>query len=240
MSKDPSRLRPSRISDMRKAAKQGEEWKPSVTTVIDVLDKGGLTNWKIDQHLEQAWHLTRESNLLESYPDFNKEIKRLTELQMDKAPSKGTDFHKLMEDCSNKDGKVEGNEYEICRNTWEVVIHHTLLGMWKSEVNFVFNGYGGQVDLFGSGVEGDDWLIDYKTKQTADKFKPGKMVYDNHRMQLAAYRQAVNPTARCANVFVCLEDGQIDFHEIPEKELVKGWKLFEHALGIWWIQHEPI
>ena len=94
-------------------------------------------------------------------------------------------------------------------------------------------GFGGQVDLHNV-----QWVIDFKSKTTADKFKPGKMAYDEHRIQLSAYRIGLDmPTARCANVFISLEDGQVDFHEHTEAELDKGWRLFQHALSIWQIQN---
>jgi len=102
--------------------------------------------------------------------------------------------------------------------------------------------YGGQVDLIAPNaflIDQPNWIIDYKTKQTADKFKPGKMVYDEHGMQLAAYRKGLKlPRARCANVFICLEDGQIDFHEHKEEELQKGWEMFQCCLKLWQLQNQ--
>ena len=44
MSKNPSKLRPTRITDVRKAAKEGNVWVPSVTTVQDILAKPALVN----------------------------------------------------------------------------------------------------------------------------------------------------------------------------------------------------
>jgi len=232
MTSRPDELRPTRITDVRKWWKNGEEVVPSVTTVGDVLAKYALINWKIDQHLEQAYYQQGES--WRDKEKYFAEIKRLTELEMDKAPSAGSDFHKLMEEYVNTG--ICSDEWEtLCNDVLDVIEQTTgtRSGDWETETNFVFNGYGGQIDLIPP-----EWIIDYKTKQTADKFKPGKMVYPEHKMQLSAYRKGVNPNARCANVFVCLEDGQIDFHEHKEEELEKGWELFHHALMIWQIQNK--
>lgn len=237
---DPPRLRHTRITDVQKWWGEGRTVVPSVTTVQNVLDKAALTNWKIDQHLEQAWHLARESKLLESFPDYVKEIKRLTELQMDIAPNAGSDLHKIMHECTENAYKIhELSEHDLMlfQNIDSMIRAETGHDPidWGCEKNFVSeSGYGGQVDL----VVSEAWIIDYKTKQTAAKFKPGKMAYDDHSMQLAAYRKGLGlPKARCANVFVCLEDGQIDFHEHKEEELDKGWEVFKRTLEIWQIRN---
>lgn len=47
----PDDIRPTRISDVRKMWKEERLVVPSVTTVLNVLDKAALNNWKIDQHL---------------------------------------------------------------------------------------------------------------------------------------------------------------------------------------------
>ena len=100
MASRPGELRPTRITDVRKWWKEGRVVVPSVTTVINVLDKAALNNWKIDRHLEQVWlnlpRLEREysdTSIPERLYDFTSEVKRLTELEMDKAPKAGTDIH---------------------------------------------------------------------------------------------------------------------------------------------------
>ena len=233
MTSRPNELRPTRITDVRKAAKDGRAWVPSVTTILNVLAKDNLVNWKIGEHLKQAFKADRSQFNHDQEFDYISEIKRLTEIEMDKAPSAGTDFHKLME-MAVLNMEMSTEDHDLCNSVYKVIVEKTDGGCrWSPELNFVSGGYGGQIDL-----SNNDWVIDYKTKQTAEKFKPSKMVYDDHSRQLAAYRQAVSPKARCANVFVCLEDGQIDFHEHTEKQLQKGWGVFSHALEIWNIQNK--
>ncbi|HIF60863.1 MAG TPA: hypothetical protein EYQ26_15480, partial [Rhodospirillales bacterium] len=139
---------------------------------------------------------------------------------MDLAPSAGTDFHKSQEEFTNNLLPRSHEHYDLCATVESVITKETHVddSIWTTEKSFVHEGYGGQADLYlyNDNVE---WIIDYKTKQTADKFKPGKMVYSNHSEQLAAYRAAIAPKARCVNVFVCLESGEVDFHEHTEEQL---------------------
>ena len=230
MTSRPGELRPTRISDVRKWWKEGRQVVPSVTTILNVLDKPALVNWKVDQHLAQAWAM--QTDHWDEETKWIAEVKRLTEIQLDIAPSAGTDVHKLLE-LFYSGQPIPIADTAMCDGVDKVIIDRTCADKWQPERNFVSDGFGGQVDLSGNG-----WLIDFKSKQSADKFKPGKMAYDDHRMQLAAYRMGLNmPTARCSNVFICLENGEVDFHEHTEAELDKGWKLFQHCLAIWQLQN---
>src|SRR5690606_34393042 len=132
---------------------------------------------------------------------------------------------------------VDHPDWELCNKAEENVRFSTGADLegWIAERRFVSPiGYGGAVDL-----HNQEWVLDFKTKQTADKFKPGKMAFDEHVMQLAAYRVGLGlPSAKAANVFVCLEDGQVNFHEHTEEELQRGWRMFQHALALWQEQNQ--
>jgi hypothetical protein len=258
MTSRPDELRPTRITDARK-----NNWKPSVTTVMDVLGKPGLVNWKIDQHLEQAFDvacmLANDVSVDPLYVGPNLEwwitrIKQRTELQMDKAPSAGSDIHKSLElwmsgrsmryrylvDFSRHVADVPEEHIKICQEVEACLLNNCGKPDLDTEISFVFNGFGGQVDLLTielnpiSVAKTPYFLIDYKTKQTADKFKPSKMCYDEHFMQLAAYREGLGlPHARCANIFICIETSEVDFHEHTEEQLQRGWSMFQHCFELW-------
>ena len=217
-------LRPSRQSDARAALKRGETWVSSVTTILGVLDKPALLNWKIDKHLETAFLMDVHKYGAE---EFARECKRLTADALDAAPKAGTDFHKVMEDCFNS-GNLPENPTEAKAATAIIKKIHDVCGdvQIECEKYFIGDGYAGCADL----VVGD-WVIDYKTKQTADKFKPGKMVYAEHTRQLAAYAKALGKP-KAANIFICLENGEIDFHIHALDSLVDGWLDFEACIGI--------
>lgn len=229
----PGELRPTRITDVKKWLKQGLDVAPSVTTILNVLDKAALTNWKVKTNLECAFKHCRQINDLDL---FLAEVKRISEMEMDQAPTAGTNIHEVLEDYFNgKLPPMDSHDWVICKNVWDAIQEGTglVIPEGEAEVMFCKNGYGGCVDLVLDG-----WIIDYKTKLSADKFKPGRMAYPDHARQLAAYRQAINPTAQCANIFICIETGEVDFHPHSEADLKKGWQVFEHALKIWQINNE--
>lgn len=239
MATRPGELRPTRITDVRKMWKAGREVVPSVTTVLGVLDKAALVNWKVDQHLQIAARYTPEIHLARyprelTFEGWYAEVKRRTELEMDKAPQAGTDVHKVLEDFMQ--GKAAPPEFQlICNNALNALDDRCGWPDWVCERRFTDpRGFGGCADLVGH-----DWVIDYKTKQTADKFKPGKMAYPDHSRQLAAYREGLGiPNARAANVFICIETGEVDFHEHTEEQLQNGWQVFQHALAIWQLTND--
>lgn len=220
-------LRPSRVADGRKNL-----WLPSVTTVLGILDKAALTGWKINQHLLQAYKV--KPDIFPSEDAYLAEVKRLTELEMDKAPSAGTDVHKVLESYFLEEDYPSEHQ-ELCEAVRDTIIKRCgVIDEAAPELHFASPiGFGGCVDLplF---AKGQAWIIDYKTKQTREKFKPGKMAYPDHSRQLAAYRMGLErPKAKCANIFICIETGEVDFHEHAEIDLVKGWETFQDCLNIW-------
>ena len=76
-------------------------------------------------------------------------------------------------------------------------------------------------------------VVDAKSKE----FGPDDKVvaYDEHLMQLAAYRMGLQmPHARCANVFVSVNHpGLVKVVEWKEEELQRGWEMFQCLLGYW-------
>lgn len=230
----PDELRPSRMSDYNQAVKQGKIWVPSVTTIQNVLAKPALVSWKIDRHIESAYTLLEDYLKAGSTPDmdtFLAQTKARTQQELDKAPQAGTDVHKLLEDAAHGVAPESEHDALIVANVKNAIKEHTgfdAFDGWTPEYNFSVGQFGGQIDL-----HRQEWVLDYKSKQTADKFKPGKMAYPEHAQQLAAYRLGVSDTAQCANLFICLETGEVDFHIHTDDQLERGWRVFASALTIW-------
>ena len=59
--------------------------------------------------------------------------------------------------------------------------------------------------------------------------------YDEHIMQLAAYREGLGmPEARCANLFVSRTvPGLVKIIEHSEEDIKKGFEMFTHLLKYW-------
>jgi len=80
------------------------------------------------------------------------------------------------------------------------------------------------------------FVADFKSKDfTAHKLP---RTYDNHAMQLAAYRCGFNmPFARCAIIFVSTRvPGLTHTVEIDADELDRGWAMFTALLNFWQLQ----
>lgn len=227
VSSRPGELRPTTIRDAKKFG-----WVPSVTTIAAILDKPALTNWKIDEHLKQAFISYKDNGI--TLEQWISDVKRDTQAALDKAPKDGTDFHDVLEKWFNGYRGIDISTFDAktCIDVESAITKECGKPSlsWITEQSFVHTmGFAGKVDL-----HANEWVIDYKTKNTADKWKPGKMAYPEMCMQLAAYRVGLGlDNARCANVFICLEDGAVEFHEWPEEELSKQWANFADLLRIW-------
>lgn len=93
-------------------------------------------------------------------------------------------------------------------------------------------GYGGKVDVHKYGLPFDA-VVDFKTKAFTELDLP--KAWDNHAMQLAAYKEGVGLlTARCAIIFVSTSvPGLTHLVEISEDEIERGWRMFVHLLEYW-------
>jgi hypothetical protein len=76
-------------------------------------------------------------------------------------------------------------------------------------------------------------VLDIKSKEFTSEDKVE--AYDEHMMQLAAYRVGLGmPEARCANVFASvLEPGLCKIVEWSQEDLSRGWTMFEALLNYW-------
>lgn len=98
-------------------------------------------------------------------------------------------------------------------------------------------GYGGKCDVHKPG-----FVADFKSKDFTEDKLP--LTYENHSMQLAAYREGFGmPTARCAIIYVSTAvPGLTHLVEICQADLDCGWEMFRALLTYWqWKnQHFPI
>ena len=98
-------------------------------------------------------------------------------------------------------------------------------------------GYGGKVDLHNANYKDIGIVLDVKSKEFTD---PSKVeAYDEHCMQLAAYRVGLGiPDAICANVFVsAIEPGLVVIKEWSQEDLARGWGMFQALLSFWQIKN---
>ena len=215
-------MRPTTLRDARKL-----NLAPSVSGIIKCAAADALANWKIDQAIMSALTLPRIDG--EETEEFAKRIKRDSKEQARKAAELGSFIH----GCIEKD--LCGQPYD---HTYSPHVDGALKSLAKwcgglhdcgSEKSFCHPlGYGGKCDVHKPG-----FLADFKSKDFTEDNLP--LAYDNHAMQLAAYREGFALfRARCAIVYVSTRvPGLTHLVEVGQDDLAQGWEMFKALLAYW-------
>jgi len=227
--KSTGRERPTTLADARKLG-----LLPSVTTIINTIQKAGLDTWKQQQVLLAALTLPRMEGEPES--DWLARVMQDSKATGRDAAERGTAIHAVIEAYFDQVYMPEKPPYlDAVTNALQDAFGSQL---WLSERSFGHPlGFGGKCDLMAKPVNGDGggFIVDFKTKET-DLTKVD--VYFEHEMQLAAYREGLGvPTARCAIVFVNALTNQVKLIEVEQDRLQKGWECFEHLLRVYQIKN---
>ena len=206
---------------------------PSVTTILNVAAKPGLTQWLQKQVLLAALTLPRMKD--EPEDEFIARIIDDSKEQGRAAADAGTEIHASIQGFY--EGEVITRHEEHVKGT--VAKLDATFGQqpWIAERSFGHShGFGGKCDLHS--IVGDGIVADVKTKEFTDASKID--AYDDHLMQLAAYRVGLGiPKARCANVFVSRSvPGLVVVKEWSQEDLARGWEMFCHLLSFWTLKHK--
>ena len=215
--KSTGRERPTTLADARKLG-----LLPSVTTIINTIQKAGLDTWKQQQVLLAALTLPRLPDEPES--DWLTRVMQDSKATGREAAERGTQIHGVIE--AFYEGVYIPELPTYVRVVESVINEHFGSQLWVSEKSFARGGYGGKCDLIAKNC-----VIDFKTtEKDLDKLD----YYFDHQMQLAAYRQGFEmPTARCAIVYVNALQNKAKLVEIPEDDLRIGWDCFTHLLAFY-------
>jgi hypothetical protein len=210
-----------------------ENLVPSVTTVLNVMAKPALIQWLQKQVLLAALTLPRipsepEEAYIERIMSDSKEQGRA-------AADAGTDIHASIQGFF--EGEVVTRHEPHVKATVNVLYNFFGQQAWIVERAFGHShGFGGKCDLHS--IVGDGIVADVKTKEFTDKDKVE--TYDDHLMQLAAYRVGLGiPKARCANVFVSRSvPGLVVVKEWSQEDLDRGWEMFCSLLKFWQLKNQ--
>lgn len=205
---------------------------PSVSGILDVIDKPQLTEW-IKKQIAYTCHATP----IYDGEDCVAYAERILKLYREEGVARraldaGSDIHACIEK------KLRGQPFDPAYAKHVAGAIATLdawCGCDGISVEKSFShplGYGGKCDLHKPG-----FVADYKGKDFDENWFPE--VYKNHWMQLAAYRHGFGlPTARCAIIYVSRNfPGLTRLVEVTQDDLAHGWELFKALLKVWQIDN---
>lgn len=222
-----------RNTTLRDARK--ENLVPSVTTILNVAAKPGLEKWKMQQVLFASLTLPRREN--EPEDEYLDRIMEDSREQGRAAADVGTDIHGAIQNFY--EGKPVTSFKEYVDGCVKAISNHFNDWEWVAEKAFAHDlGFGGKCDLHvPKSDKSDGFVVDIKTKEFTDPEQVDG--YDEHMMQLAAYRLGLGiPGARCANVFVSRNvPGLVKIIEWPDEDIVRGEAMFRHLLNFWQLKN---
>lgn len=216
---------------------------PSVTTITRILEKPALVEYKL-QCLYTAMLDNPKLNG-ESDEDYYDRVCQVANEHRNTRASRGSEMHTAIEhfllgkDISSSPWKEHVDEAVKALTQYGI----TLGSAGVSEHSFAHDCgtgcYGGKVDYHERMPAG--LVIDFKSKEEiTDKHLAGtnKLAYDEHAMQLAAYREGLGiPEARGINVFVGERDRRVFIYEHRPSDLARGMRLFRAVLEVWKIKN---
>jgi len=212
-----------RNTTLRDARK--EQLVPSVTTVLSMVAKPSLENWKINQALNSALTLQKDED--ESLEEFAYRCKQDSKRIGQEAAEKGTQIHAMIEQGFLGEGTSK--PYKAIKKFLDKNFPKE---EWIAEDSFCADlGYGGKIDLYSkSGI-----FVDFKTKDNLEGKDPSKLVYDEHGMQLSAYAQGCGfDDVERVSIFVDREDTElIACHVWDRDSQTKHREMFNSILTYW-------
>jgi hypothetical protein len=218
--------RPTTLRDARKF-----DLFPSVSGIMAGAASPGLTQYYINQAMDAALTLPRLDG--ESLDAFKRRALADSKEHANKARDLGSLIHGCIEKSLMKQYDWD-QVYAKHVNSAIAALSHRCGGLvgLRSEKSFAHRlGYGGKVDASKWG-----FVDDFKCKDFDRDTLPA--TYENHHMQLAAYREGLGmPNASCAIIYVSTKvPGLTHTVEIAPDDLERGWKMFRALLSYW--QHK--
>ena len=206
---------------------------PSVSTINSQLSKAGLNTWFQTEAIKAAAENPR--GLQEEEKDYIARILELSKRKSQDAMARGTLIHDFIESFYNQDYLPDMPAY--VRVVDDAITAHFGNQLWIPEQSLVNQeGYGGKCDLYCkprhdfTGI-----VIDFKT---TEKFPGDLTPYLEHTLQLAAYREVLAPSARCANVYINGETNVVAIYEHSEQDLRDGYQMFLNLVNIYKLKNK--
>jgi hypothetical protein len=183
---------------------------PSVTSILSILDKPQLTNWKIEQGIMACLTLPKEEN--ETLEEYAKRVVKDSKESTSKAAEHGTRMHEQAENILMGRPTCKDEDLQPYIETFKKWSDANIEKTYWCEKGLVGAGYAGRCDAYVRLRNVGDAIIDLKNR----KVKTGIPFFDTDCAQLWAYRSASeNPKAACVSVVLASND--------PTKLMTKVW-----------------
>jgi hypothetical protein len=184
---------------------------PSVTSILSIMDKPQLTNWKIEQAIMSSLTLPKEEN--ETLEDYAKRIVKDSRESTKKAAEHGSLMHECMENILL--GRAVSTDEKLAPyiKTFTEWAEKNVEKTYWCEKALVGAGYAGRCDAYVKLKGIGDAIIDLKNRKVNPRYEP---FFETDIAQLWAYRSASeNPKCACVSVVLASND--------PEKLVTKTW-----------------
>ena len=206
---------------------------PSVSTINGQLSKDGLNTWLQSEAIKAASENPR--GFQEEEKDYVARVLEIARQKSQEAMTRGTLIHDFLESFYAQEYLPEMPAY--VRVVDDAITAHFGTQLWIPEQSLVNQeGYGGKCDLYCkprhdfTGV-----VIDFKTTEKS----PGELTpYLEHTLQLAAYREVLAPSARCANVYINGTTNEVSIYEHNEQALRDSYQMFLNLLSIFKLKNK--
>ena len=227
---------------------------PGITTIIGQSNREGLNIYRETQAIHSSLTLGRDEG--EGDRSYLARIREDMRTAAKDARDKGTLIHAALDQSYRGvafDPDFEREVAAVRRSVEENCGDQP--SQWLPERAVVHGlGYATKVDL-----HSEHWVLDWKGHDGDQKTLDLLKTWDEHHMQLAAGREAIEgdisaspevspvreemhifDTAplsrmRCAIVYVSRNyPGAVAFKEVPESKLRQGWSMFQHLTGYYY------
>jgi hypothetical protein len=207
---------------------------PSVTSILSILDKPQLTNWKIEQAIMASLTLPKEEG--ETLETYARRVVKDSKESTTKAAEHGTRMHEQAENILMGRAVCKDEYLQPYIETFKKWADENVEKTYWCEKALVGAGYAGRCDAYVKLKWIGDAIIDLKNRKVNPKHEP---FYDTDCAQIFAYLSASeNPKAAGVSIVLASNDSSKIMTRVWENdELYQAGIAFCAMQKVWaWVK----